>query len=336
VAEFSDLVVASGVKVEPPQVVLTYDPVHRDVAFLSNALAGVFPNWHFAGAAAHGGGVQSGGGGSAVSAATGSSGGGGAQSGHATQTESVPVRLIGLGPVADRARLLMVLRQLDAPVQALVVHLAVYEVDTDVNTQSAIAFVGKLLGQTAQVGGSVATALSTSGLVGLTVNLGGFSAVAAALDSSNHAHLVTAPVLRTSSGVMASFAVGDSVPTLGSVSYTQGSSTPVQSVQYQQSGVVFSVVPELVGDTVDVALYQSISSFINTTVGVTSSPTLQNRVLSSDIVIRPGSVVVLGGLMQSSDTKTTGGWWLFPRLSRGDDVSRNELILVLSVDVAGP
>jgi type II secretory pathway component GspD/PulD (secretin) len=241
-----------------------------------------------------------------------------------------------MGPAVDRAHLQQVLAELDRPVASMAVHLAVYEIDTSSSDQSAINLVGHVLGQVASIGGTAAAALSTAGTAALTLKVGSFSAVLAALDSSSDAHLVTAPVLRTSSGVMSSFAVGDSVPTVGSVSYEQGSSTPVQSIQYQQSGVVFSVVPEVVGGKVDVALYQSISSFVPTTVGVTSSPTLQNRVLSSDIILAPGATVVLGGLMQTSDTKGTAGWWLLPKLSHDNEKSKTELVLVLSVDVDAP
>lgn len=330
---FSQLVVVPAEKPLPAQAVLSYAPHHRDVAFLAQSLAGMFTGWHFAGSGVSGSAAASGSVSAAVSPASGS-GGGGASGGHAERIQAVSPTLIGMGPVADRARLMEVLRQLDTPVARMVVHLAVYEVDVSNTDNGALSLVGKVLGSSVQLGGSVAAALASAGTAGLTLSFGGFQAVVAALNSSSVAHLVTSPTLRTGSGVMASVAVGDSVPTLGSVSYTQGSSTPVQSIQYQQSGVVFSVVPELIGENVDVALYQSVSTFVPTAVGVTSSPTLQNRVLSSDLTVRPGAVVVLGGLMQSSETKGRTGWWVVP-LTHNDQVARTELVLVLSVDVDG-
>lgn len=321
-------------KKEVPVGVFTYSPRYRDVAFLASSLSGMFAGWHFAGSSSAAGSASASVA-AAVTPSSGSGGGGGVSagsSGHATPQEAVPVRLVGLGPVPDRGKVLAALAQIDQPVPSLVVRVAVYEVDVSKQDESAVAVVGKILGQTVQIGGSVATSLASSGLAGLTLSSGGFSAVAQALDSSSLVHTVTKPVLRTSSGVLASFAVGDSVPTLGSVSYAGSSSTPVQSVVYQQSGVEFSVVPVVVGDKVDVALYQSISSFAATTVGVTTSPTLQNRVLSSDVIVKPGAVVVLGGLMQNADTKGTSGWWIFPRLSDSHQVSNEEMVLVLSVD----
>lgn len=320
-------------KKEPVSSVLSYAPVHRNVAFLASSLASMFPGWHFAGGTVGGAGGAAGAVAVAVSPASGSGGGGSAVSGRAEPQEAVAVRLVGLGPVEDRGKVLAALGEIDREVASMLVHLAVYEVATSSSDRSAIAVVGKVLGATVQVGGSVAAGLASSSLASLSIKAGGWSAVVAALDSSSVAHLVTSPVLRTSSGVLSSFAVGDSVPTLGSVSYSQGSSTPIQSIQYQQSGVVFSVLPVLVGDKVDVALFQSISSFTETTTGVTSSPTLQNRVLSSDLVVRPGAVVVLGGLMQTNDTKGTTGWWVVPDLVKSNNHSKTEMVLVLSVDV---
>lgn len=312
--------------------VVSYEPVHRDVAFLGGAMAGMFGGWHFAGLQSSGSQQAA----QAVSASSGSGGSGGPSQGRATPSEASPARLVGVGPSEDRERVLSVLRTLDAPVQPVVVHLAVYEVDTSSSDASAIQLVGKVLGATLQVGADAATqSLVSTGTASLSYNSQRFQAVVGALDSSSVAHLVTAPVLRTSSGVMASFAVGDSVPTLASVSYSQGSSTPIQSIQYQQSGVVFSVVPQIIGESVDVAVYQSISSFAATTVGVTSSPTLSNRALSSDLVVRPGGVVVLGGLMQTSDAHGASGWWFLPELSKTKSRSRSELVLVLSVELAG-
>jgi type II secretory pathway component GspD/PulD (secretin) len=329
---FFPLAPLTAKKEEVPQGVLSYEPVHRDVAFLAGALTGLFQGWHFAG------GAPSGAGGAAVSAAVSpasGSGVGAGAGGRAEAAQSVPVKLVGMGPVSDRQHLLAVLRELDRPVSSLVVHLAVYEVDVSRNEQSALTVVGKLLGAAASIGSGVVVKAATGGgaAVDLTIASAGFDAVVSALDTASEAHLVTSPVLRTSSGVLASFAVGDSVPTVGNVSYSAGSSSPVQSIQYQQSGVVFSVVPELVGELVDVALYQSISSFVPTTVGVTSSPTLKNRVLSSDLIVRPGSVVVLGGLMQTSEASGSTGWWIVPKLTSGASKSRTELVLVLSVDV---
>lgn len=321
----------SSDKPEIPLVVTTYVPKHRNVAFLASSLSGMFSGWHFAG----GSGPSSAGAVSAaVSPASGSGSSSGAASmasGHASPQEAVPGRLVAMGPASERARVLQALAELDQAVPSMVVQVGVYEVDVSKTDQSAIAVVGKILGSSFEIGGSLAQTVAAGSLAGLTVKAGGFQAVAQALDSSSLAHTITKPVLRTSSGVLASFAVGDSVPTLGSVSYAGSSSTPVQSIQYQQSGVVFSVVPVVVGETIDVALYQSISSFTATTVGVTTSPTLQNRVLSSDVIVKPGSVVVLGGLMQNNDNKGSAGWFFLPELTHTHTAGRTEMVLVLSV-----
>lgn len=317
--------------------VLSYAPRARSVRFLSGVLGAMFPGWHFDGssgpaASAAGAGM----GAPAVSASSGS--GSSTAAGRASPQTSEPVQLLGMGPLDQLARVRWAVRALDQAVPSLTTRVAVYEVDTSGQTQSAVALVGSILGQTLTLGtqlGSSVASIASGGVASLSLKVGGFQAVLSALDQSSVAHLVTAPVLRGSSGVLSSFAVGDSVPTLGSVSYGAGSSTPVQSIQYQQSGVVFSVLPQLVGGLVHVALFQSVSSFVPTETGVQSSPTLQNRALATQIVVRPGAVVVLGGLEETSHSHGSTGWWLLPDLSRNHAASRTSIVLVLSVGV-GP
>jgi type II secretory pathway component GspD/PulD (secretin) len=313
-----------------PQSVFSYRPRYRDVAFLADGLQRLFSDWHFSASASGSAGSSAGAVSAAVSPSSGS--GSGAAAGRASMLEAVSALLVGVGPASERERLESALAVLDRPVPALVVRVGVYEVDTNKGRQSAINVVGNVLGQALTLSGSASSTAAAP--LNLVLKVGSFSAVVNALDTSGVAHLVTSPVLRTSSGVIASFAVGDSVPTLGSVSYAQGSSTPVQSVEYQQSGVVFSVIPQVVGQLVDVALYQSVSAFVTTTVGVAASPTLQNRVLSSDLQVRPGETVVLGGLMQTSHSDGSSGWWIFPNLSKNKQMSKTELVLILSVDYA--
>lgn len=316
---------------EVPIAVFSYRPRHRDVGFLANSIGSMFQGWHFAGSTSSASSQGSGAVAAAVSPASGS--GGSAPNGHASPIESVPDQVVAVGPAPERRRVQQVLEELDKPVVPVVVRLAVFEVDVTEQSQSAVGLLLQSAKVVAGLGAQVTTSAASSGLASLSIKTGDFQAVVSALDTSSHAHLVTAPVLRTSSGVIASFAVGESVPTLGSVSYPTNSGTSVQSVQYQQAGVVFSVIPQVVGDHVDVAIYQSVSQFIPTTTGVNQSPTLQNRVLSSDVNLEPGSVVFLGGLSQNNETNNGSGWWVLPNFVRGHQVSKTDLVLMMQVEV---
>jgi hypothetical protein len=317
-------------KPDEPLSVLSYSPRYRTVPFLAGQLGAMFSGWHFDGVGGGGSaavpGVSVAAAGPSVSAASGSGAGGSV--GKAVEQAAVAGRVVGVGPLKLRRQIDAALAELDVPVPALTVRVAVYEVDTGKRNQAAVELVGQVLKASVSLG---ATATFTGG-ASLAIKGADFSAVLSALDSSSVAHLVTAPVLRASSGVTASFAVGDSVPTLGSVSYTQGSSTPVQSIEYQQSGVVFSILPQLVGESVDVSLFQSISSFQQTQTGVQSTPTLSNRALASQLLVRPGEVLVLGGLVQRSESRSRQGWWFVPL---GVDRSKSEtsIVLLLSVEV---
>ena len=67
---------------------------------------------------------------------------------------------------------------------------------------------------------------------------------------------MTSPNLRVRSGETASLNVGESVPVIGSVSYPSSTAAPVQSVQYQDAGVIFQVKPVVKRDAIDLQLVE--------------------------------------------------------------------------------
>ncbi|MFM0649388.1 type II secretory pathway protein, partial [Paraburkholderia bryophila] len=128
------------------------------------------------------------------------------------------------------------------------------------------------------------------------------------------------------------------VPTLGSVSYQGSSGTPVQSVEYQDAGVIFSVQPTVLRDLIRVQLVEQISSFVPTTTGVNNSPTKNTREMQTVVSMKDGEVVVLGGLVQDSELAAVNheGW--LPHFLDGKSGSkgRTEVLLVLQVQRVRP
>ena len=309
-----------------PPAFYRYRPAYRSVRFLAGVLGSLVHGWSWAGGASSASGVSQ--------VASGVSGQtvGGPASGRAAVQVGDPGALVGVGPASSLAMVREVVPLLDRPGRSVLVRAVVLEVSRSAAHSSAISAVVSALGQVATIG-EAAASVSALGVATLNLHVGSFQAVLSALDSTSGARVVTAPVLVTESGAVASFAVGDSVPTVGSVSYTGGSSTPVQSVQYQQSGVVFSVVPTVVGSSIDLAVYQSVSSFVPTQSGVVNSPTLQNRSVSDQLRLRPGQVALLGGLVQRSKSRGSTGWWFLPRLVASHQSSRSSLVVLLAASL---
>jgi len=88
---------------------------------------------------------------------------------------------------------------------------------------------------------------------------------------------------------------------------------PIQSVEYRQSGTIFTVQPDIRLDVVDLNITQELSTFVTTTTGVNNSPTLMQRTATSQLTIKPGEVVVFAGLQEQRDDQTDSrlfGWLL--------------------------
>ncbi|WP_227524787.1 hypothetical protein [Klebsiella pneumoniae] len=141
---------------------------------------------------------------------------------------------------------------------------------------------------------------------------------------------VSAPTLRARSGSQAEFSVGSSTPTLGTVSY-QGQSA-VQSVNYKDSGIIFKILPEVRFSVIDLNLSQELSNFTTTDNGVNESPTLIKRAISTDISLKDGDIILIGGLADNKNTDTKTGFSLFPFLtSKGNDSTKTDIVIVLQV-----
>ena len=125
---------------------------------------------------------------------------------------------------------------------------------------------------------------------------------------------------------------GQSVPTLGAISTTAVSQ--VQSVVYQNAGLILSLAPIVHENSIDLKINQQISSFATTTTGVNGSPTLTKREVQTDVVASDGEIILLGGLNQSNDSAVSQGLPGLPDIlnAHSSNKSNIELILVLQVN----
>ncbi|MHC1472443.1 type II secretion system protein GspD [Klebsiella pneumoniae] len=159
-----------------------------------------------------------------------------------------------------------------------------------------------------------------------------FSAIFNLLKNDTRFSIVSNPSLRLRSGSEGRFVVGQKVPTVGSVTYDDG--RPVQSIQYQDSGALFRVQADVLGQTIKVRLTQELSEFTRTTTGVDQTPTLSTRTVESTVTARSGDVLVLGGL--GSRKANANQQSLFGiTIGKDKDFSTGEIVLVLGVRVSG-
>ncbi|KWE56321.1 type II secretion system protein GspD [Burkholderia sp. MSMB2157WGS] len=239
--------------------------------------------------------------------------------------------MVFLGSEKEIAMLKSVLPQVDTKTGEVAIRAWVYEVSTENDRTTGFQLAANLLG--GRLGISLGAGTVDQNANALRLHTGVLDAAIAALDSDSRFHVVTSPNLRVESGKHGRLNVGQSVPVIDSVSYPNSSGAPVQSVAYQDAGIIFDVQPTVRGDVIDTDVTVEISDFQKTSTGVNNSPTKNTRKSETSMALRDGEVVVMGGLSQGKDSTLTSGIRWLPSFLDGRNVvrSRSDIVLVLQV-----
>lgn len=220
-------------------------------------------------------------------------------------------------------RLRKLLVDLDTPEAQVVLRAAVYEVGTTKGEGSAIQIAAKLF--QGNLIGTTGSALAGASQLHLAApNL---DVVLSALDQDGRFKSISRPMLRVKTGSQAKFSVGQQVPILGTMSLDKNGNT-VQSVEYRQSGTIFTVQPDVRLDVVDLNVTQELSSFVATTTGVNGSPTMLQRMATSQLTIKPGEVIVFAGLEEAKDDEADSHLFGFSLGKKKNSTSSEVLLFI--------
>lgn len=300
--------------------VFVYRPKYRDGSYLSELLGSLFKG-HFT--------VKR-----MIQAAPGDTAKGAAvpPGSAAAMVDRSSDTLIFQGLEKEVEQLKKLLVQVDVPTGEVVIKGIVYEVQTGKDGASAFNLAASIMNGKLGINIGAPAAALTSGSLSFTG--ANFSAVISALAADSRFKVVSSPSARVRSGSMARFTVGQDVPILGDVMYPQGGGNAVQSVKYQSSGVIFQVTPKVRDSVVDVDLSQQMSSFVNTTTGVNTSPTLTKRQMDTSVSMPDGDVIVLGGLTEDKDSASSSGLSFLPDWfrSKTSNTAKTEILLFLQVN----
>ncbi len=149
------------------------------------------------------------------------------------------------------------------------------------------------------------------------------------------------PRITTLSGRTASIRAGDTISILTTTAGNAGTIATTQ-VQSFQTGVTLDITPSVTPDGgVTVVLHPVVNSLIGTNAGV---PEISTRDTQTTVHLQDDETLVIGGLIQESDTRTTtkvpflGDIPLVGRVFRNENVQgqRNELIIVVTPHVLKP
>jgi len=321
--------------------VFTYRPKFRTTAYLESGIRAFVSRGRFGGVIAGSGMVP------AVSAGPGGSIGPQSQAGGASVSpaqSSAPstaqvTNMGGValgqrdvvtfqGPPAEVELVRRLVEELDVKAAEVLVKASVFEVQTTKSESSGVALAYNLLG--GALSGGVGSVVSPV----LRFGKGGFDLAVSKLASDSRFNLVSSPSLRVTTGESARVVVGQDVPVLGGVTVPVGGA-PVQSVNYQSSGVMLDINPVALEDSVKVTLRQEISDFAATNTGVNTSPTLLKRAVSSVVSMQSGEVVFIGGLDETNGTGSSSGAVWLPAWMRSRDAgqTKTELVVMVQVDV---
>src|SRR5450830_1005067 len=237
--------------------------------------------------------------------------------------------LVFQGTAEEIAKLKSILPLVDTPSGEVVVNAVIYEVTTGNSQGSAFGLAINLLGGRFGISIGDPSALTNS----ISLKAGSIDAAFSALSGDTRFKAISTPRLRVKSGAQARLTVGQDVPTLGAVTYPQGGSQAVQSVEYRSSGVILELSPIVRESSIDMTIDQQISDFAKTETGVNNSPTLTKRELSTTVSVADGELVLIGGLTQDKDTNTHSGLPFLPALlhSKSSNESRTEILLLIQV-----
>lgn len=224
---------------------------------------------------------------------------------------------------SECVKLRRLLAQLDTPEANVILRAVIYEVSTTKGDGSALQVAALLFkGKFAVAAGSIVPGAAT-----LTLTSGGLDVVASFLDADSRFNSLSRPSLRVKTGANARFSVGQQVPVLGAISQDKNGN-PLQSIDYRQSGTIFTVQPDIRGDVIDLNVTQELSSFAVTSTGVNNSPTLMQRTATSTLSLKDGEVVVFAGLEENKGDAASASFFGFP-LSRKTSATRSEVLLFI-------
>jgi general secretion pathway protein D len=251
-------------------------------------------------------------------------------------------------------------RELDRPEPQVMISVLIAEVTLADDLEFGIEFAGQdlhfseeaILGPNGIIQGSDfdfvgGTSLGAAGSgLGFSFAMNGedFSFLLHALQQDSRLEVLSRPTLMVRNGEEGSITIADSVPFVAVAGLSDTGQTQSQ-ISYEDVGIVLTATPHISPDGyVTIELVQEISSFAGENIQLTegvSSPVFQEREVDTNVTIRDGETVVIGGLITSRESTGVnkvpilGDLPLLGALFRSTSTStsKTELLIVMTVDV---
>lgn len=242
------------------------------------------------------------------------------------QARDIDEVLVFSGDKKQIDRLKEILAALDSPVSSVMVNAVLYEVSAGETQASALKVIADLFS------GKLGVTLGSNTIGGnsLSISSSHFDFVATMISEDSRFKVLTRPFLRVQNGRSARFQVGQDVPVQGEILFNPNGQSS-QSVKYISSGVILDVAAQIRGEAIGLDLTQTVSNFVETTVGNSENPTLNKRELATSLTVKDGEIVVLGGLNDVQEERSKQGifGWNFAKSSKE---RKGQLVLLLQAE----
>ncbi|WP_432471301.1 type II secretion system secretin GspD [Amphritea sp. HPY] len=170
-----------------------------------------------------------------------------------------------------------------------------------------------------------------------------------ALASDSKLNVISSPSLMVLDNHTATIRVGDQVPVRTSETTNTSSATTdddgnvgsnvTSTIQFKDTGVLLEVTPRVnAGGMVVLDITQEVNDVAETATSGIDSPTITQRKIDTSVAVQSGETLVLGGLIEDSDTRSNEGvpgarhipllGWLFSSDSKTK--SRTELVVLIT------
>ena len=224
--------------------------------------------------------------------------------------------LIFQGSATEWGRLLPLIRQMDKAPRQVMIEVTVAEVTLTDDQEFGVAWLARNTDLGRFNGRLTSGTLGGTGGAGLNYLLdiaGQTRASLKALASMDRISVLSTPRLMVKSGEEANIDVGTEVPTVSAQAtsniQTDGNTGLIQTIQYRKTGILLTIKPVVYSDDrVDIELRQEVSEALPVGADSTvNSPAIFNRAVSTNLSLKDGSAILIGGLMSQRQTNGNSG-----------------------------
>ena len=278
----------------------------------------------------------------------------GSQTASATQTDENAPRIIAdrdsntliiAAPESMRVKAMAILNEIDHEPTQVFIEASILEVTLTNDLSYGVDWTAfKGAGKISNFTGT-STGFATPA-PGFSINYlkGDIKAAISALSSKSEVKVMSAPKITTRENIPAQLQVGDQVPIITQTQQatTSAAATLINSVTYRDTGILLRVTPRVLADNrVELDVAQEVSTVSKTKTSGIDSPTISQRRLESSLIVPEGTVVALGGLISTNETKSETGAPGVSRIpvignlfkSQAKTSARTELIILIETKV---